>query len=48
MIGMIMFGVALIMLMFGFPVAFTFGGVALFLASLQRAWTCSRSCPTGS
>ncbi|MGO1232508.1 MAG: TRAP transporter large permease [Marinobacter sp.] len=30
MIGMIMFGVALIMLMVGFPVAFTFGGVALF------------------
>ena len=30
MIGMIMFGVALLMLMWGFPVAFTFGGVALF------------------
>ena len=30
MIGMIMFGVALVMLMLGFPVAFTFGGVALF------------------
>ena len=30
MIGMIMFGVALLMLMLGFPVAFTFGGVALF------------------
>jgi len=30
MIGMIMFGVALVMLMIGFPVAFTFGGVALF------------------
>ncbi|MGM0952965.1 MAG: TRAP transporter large permease [Pseudomonadota bacterium] len=30
MIGIIMFGVALVMLMFGFPVAFTFGGVALF------------------
>ena len=30
MIGMIMFGVALVMLMMGFPVAFTFGGVALF------------------
>lgn len=29
MIGMIMFGVALLMLLFGFPVAFTFGGVAL-------------------
>ena len=30
MIGMIMFGAALVMLMLGFPVAFTFGGVALF------------------
>jgi tripartite ATP-independent transporter DctM subunit len=29
MIGIVMFVVALIMLMFGFPVAFTFGGVAL-------------------
>lgn len=30
MIGLIMFGAALILLMLGFPVAFTFGGVALF------------------
>lgn len=29
MIGIIMFGVALLMLLVGFPVAFTFGGVAL-------------------
>ncbi|OEY65701.1 TRAP transporter large permease [Marinobacter sp. X15-166B] len=29
MIGIIMFGAALLMLMWGFPVAFTFGGVAL-------------------
>lgn len=29
MIGIVMFVVALVMLMFGFPVAFTFGGVAL-------------------
>lgn len=29
MIGIVMFIVALVMLMFGFPVAFTFGGVAL-------------------
>ncbi|MCY0966701.1 TRAP transporter large permease [Parathalassolituus penaei] len=29
MIGIVMFLVALVMLMFGFPVAFTFGGVAL-------------------
>ncbi len=30
MIGLIMFGVALVMLLIGFPVAFTFGGVAIF------------------
>jgi len=30
MIGLIMFGVALVMLLIGFPVAFTFGGVAVF------------------
>jgi len=30
MIGIIMFVVALLMLLFGFPVAFTFGGVAVF------------------
>ncbi len=30
MIGLIMFGVALVMLLAGFPVAFTFGGVAVF------------------
>ena len=30
MIGLIMFGVALAMLLVGFPVAFTFGGVAVF------------------
>ncbi|PLX93146.1 MAG: C4-dicarboxylate ABC transporter [Desulfuromonas sp.] len=30
MIGLIMFGVALLMLLVGFPVAFTFGGVAVF------------------
>ena len=29
MIGIIMFAVALLLLLFGFPVAFTFGGVAL-------------------
>ena len=29
MIGIVMFGVALLMLLVGFPVAFTFGGVAL-------------------
>ncbi len=30
MIGLAMFGVALVMLLVGFPVAFTFGGVAVF------------------
>ena len=30
MIGLVMFGVALVMLLIGFPVAFTFGGVAVF------------------
>ena len=29
MIGLVMFGVALLLLLYGFPVAFTFGGVAL-------------------
>jgi len=36
MIGIIMFVVALIMLMFGFPVAFTFGGVALLFGLLAE------------
>jgi tripartite ATP-independent transporter DctM subunit len=36
MIGMIMFAVALVMLMLGFPVAFTFGGVALFFGVLSE------------
>jgi tripartite ATP-independent transporter DctM subunit len=30
MVGLIMFGVALVMLLVGFPVAFTFGGIAVF------------------
>jgi len=30
MIGLVMFGAALVMLLVGFPVAFTFGGVAVF------------------
>ncbi len=30
MIGLVMFGVALLLLLLGFPVAFTFGGVAVF------------------
>lgn len=36
MLGMIMFVVALIMLLFGFPVAFTFAGVALFFGVLSE------------
>ena len=36
MIGLIMFGVALLMLLVGFPVAFTFGGVAVFFGLLAE------------
>ena len=36
MIGIIMFVVALVMLMFGFPVAFTFGGVALVFGLIAQ------------
>ena len=36
MIGIIMFGVALLMLMLGFPVAFTFGGVALIFGLIAQ------------
>lgn len=36
MIGIIMFAVALLMLMWGFPVAFTFGGVALIFGLLAE------------
>ncbi|MCD8522841.1 MAG: TRAP transporter large permease subunit [Saccharospirillaceae bacterium] len=36
MIGIIMFFVALLMLIFGFPVAFTFGGVALIFGVLAE------------
>jgi len=38
MIGIIMFAVALIMLMLGFPVAFTFAGVALVFGVLSEGW----------
>jgi TRAP-type mannitol/chloroaromatic compound transport system permease large subunit len=34
MIGLIMFGAALLLLLLGFPVAFTFGGVAVFFGLL--------------
>ncbi len=37
MIGLIMFGAALVMLVIGFPVAFTFGAVALYFGGLA-AW----------
>lgn len=36
MIGIVMFGVALLMLMWGFPVAFTFGGVALVFGLIAQ------------
>ena len=36
MIGLVMFGVALVMLLLGFPVAFTFGGVAVFFGLLAE------------
>ncbi|MEH6652509.1 MAG: TRAP transporter large permease subunit [Motiliproteus sp.] len=36
MIGLVMFGAALVMLLFGFPVAFTFGGVALVFGVLAE------------
>ena len=36
MTGLIMFGVALLMLLVGFPVAFTFGGVAVFFGLLAE------------
>ena len=36
MIGLIMFGVALLLLLVGFPVAFTFGGVAVFFGLLSE------------
>ncbi|MEL6710529.1 MAG: TRAP transporter large permease subunit [Pseudomonadota bacterium] len=38
MIGLIMFVVALVLLLFGFPVAFTFGGVALIFGVLAEGW----------
>lgn len=36
MIGLMMFGVALLLLLVGFPVAFTFGGVAVFFGLLSE------------
>jgi len=36
MIGLVMFGTALAMLLLGFPVAFTFGGVAVFFGLLAE------------
>jgi len=38
MIGIIMFFVALLLLLLGFPVAFTFGGVALIFGVLSEGW----------
>jgi len=37
-IGIIMFGVALLLLLLGFPVAFTFGGVALIFGVWAEGW----------
>lgn len=36
MIGIVMFGVCLLMLMWGFPVAFTFGGIALIFGLIAE------------
>ena len=38
MIGIVMFFVALLLLLVGFPVAFTFGGVALIFGVLAEGW----------
>jgi len=38
MIGVVMFFVALLLLLLGFPVAFTFGGVALIFGVLAEGW----------
>jgi tripartite ATP-independent transporter DctM subunit len=38
MIGIIMFLVALVLLLLGFPVAFTFGGVAVIFGVLAEGW----------
>lgn len=44
MIGIVMFFVALLMLLFGFPVAFTFGGVALVFGVLAEGRRCLPLC----
>ncbi|MCP4409822.1 MAG: TRAP transporter large permease subunit [Gammaproteobacteria bacterium] len=38
MIGIVMFFVALLLLLLGFPVAFTFGGVALIFGVMAEGW----------
>lgn len=38
MVGIIMFFVALLLLLLGFPVAFTFGGVAVIFGVLSQGW----------
>ena len=38
MIGILMFFVALLLLLLGFPVAFTFGGVALIFGVFSEGW----------
>ena len=37
-VGLLMFGVALLLLLLGFPVAFTFGGVALIFGVWAQGW----------
>ncbi|HHI77366.1 MAG TPA: TRAP transporter large permease subunit, partial [Gammaproteobacteria bacterium] len=37
-IGLVMFAVALLLLLLGFPVAFTFGGVALIFGVWAEGW----------
>ncbi len=37
MIGLAMFATALVLLLIGFPVAFTFGGAAVISACCQKA-----------
>lgn len=46
MVGIVMFFVALFALLLGFPVAFTFGGIALIFGVWAEASICSPLCHT--
>ncbi len=46
MIGIIMFFAALLLLLLGFPVAFTFGGVALIFGVFAEGWDLSAFMPS--